>query len=70
MHVLLRHACRSANIETRILQRFDLNAEAIDWADVVFTAGGDGTYLLAATKFFNKDKPLIGLNTDSEKSVI
>ena len=58
---------RSANIETRILQRFDFNSKVIDWADAVFTAGGDGTYLLAASRFFNKDKPLIGLNTDPEK---
>ncbi|XP_076462186.1 NAD kinase 2, mitochondrial-like [Babylonia areolata] len=64
----IRKTLESANIETRIVQRFELNSEAIDWADAVFTAGGDGTYLLAASKFFNKDKPLIGLNTDPEKS--
>ncbi|KAL8600736.1 hypothetical protein ACOMHN_057324 [Nucella lapillus] len=64
----IRKVLKSEHIETRILQRFDLNAEAIDWADVVFTAGGDGTYLLAASKFLNTDKPLIGINTDPEKS--
>ena len=64
---VLLSVVRSANIETKILERFDFNSDAIDWADAVFTAGGDGTYLLAASKFLNKDKPLIGLNTDPEK---
>lgn len=35
----------------------------------MFTAGGDGTYLLAASKFIDNNKPLIGLNTDPERFV-
>ncbi|BFY99379.1 hypothetical protein BsWGS_02419 [Bradybaena similaris] len=57
-----------ANIETRVVHRFELNQSVVDWADVVFTAGGDGTYLLAANKFINTSKPLIGINTDPERS--
>ncbi|KAK7488487.1 hypothetical protein BaRGS_00020272 [Batillaria attramentaria] len=55
-------------IETKIVKRFEFTTNIIDWADAVFTAGGDGTYLLAASKFINSDKPLIGLNTDPDKS--
>ncbi|KAK7100993.1 hypothetical protein V1264_023847 [Littorina saxatilis] len=64
----IKKTLESKNIETRILQRFDFNSDVIDWADAIFTAGGDGTYLLASSKFVNKDKPLIGLNTDPDKS--
>lgn len=39
----------------------------IGWADVIFTAGGDGTFLLAADKVRGQDKPVIGLNTDPNR---
>jgi NAD+ kinase len=55
---------RKHGIEAKVVQRFDLDSELIDWADVVFTAGGDGTFLLAANKVRSHDKPVIGLNTD------
>uniref|UniRef100_A0A0B7A8W9 Uncharacterized protein n=1 Tax=Arion vulgaris TaxID=1028688 RepID=A0A0B7A8W9_9EUPU len=57
-----------ANIETRVVHRFDLNQSVVDWADVIFTAGGDGTYLLAANRCINTRKPLIGINTDPDRS--
>ncbi|PAV62473.1 hypothetical protein WR25_08591 isoform B [Diploscapter pachys] len=57
-----------AGIESRIVQRFDYTSEAIDWADAVFSAGGDGTFLMAASKIHNRDKPVIGINTDPEGS--
>ncbi|XP_059156165.1 NAD kinase 2, mitochondrial-like [Physella acuta] len=65
---IVRKELLNANIETRIVHRFDLVQSVVDWADVVFTAGGDGTYLLAANKFINTSKPLIGINTDPERS--
>lgn len=64
----IKKTLESQGMETKIVKRFDFSAQVIDWADAVFTAGGDGTYLLAASKFFNSDKPLIGLNTDPDKS--
>eukprot|EP00039_Didymoeca_costata_P030703 m.30933 g.30933 ORF g.30933 m.30933 type:complete len:380 (-) comp8259_c0_seq1:3185-4324(-) len=36
-------------------------------ADAIFSAGGDGTFIDAAALAFGK-KPVIGINTDSEKS--
>ena len=49
------------------MERFHLDRKVIDWADVIFTAGGDGTYLLAANKMVNNNKPLIGINSDPER---
>ncbi|GFS25491.1 NAD kinase 2, mitochondrial-like [Elysia marginata] len=65
---VIRKALLDANIETRVIGRFGLDQKIIDWADVMFTAGGDGTYLQAANKFINTTKPLIGVNTDPERS--
>lgn len=56
------------SIDYRLVQRWDYNEENIDWADVIFTAGGDGTFLLAASKIRNRNKPVIGINTDPSGS--
>ena len=45
-------------------QRPAFTSDVIEWADVIFTAGGDGTFLDAASKILTKDKPVIGINTD------
>ncbi|CAJ0581806.1 unnamed protein product, partial [Mesorhabditis spiculigera] len=55
-------------IEYRVVQRFDYDDEAVEWADAVMTAGGDGTFLLAASKIKSREKPLIGINTDPQGS--
>ena len=55
---------REHGIETRVYQRPAFNNDVIEWADVIFTAGGDGTFLDAASKILTKDKPVIGINTD------
>ena len=74
---------RNAGIENKVVQRFDYDDDAVEWADAVMTAGGnisilnllwnvflgDGTFLLAASKIKNRDKPLIGINTDPQGSV-
>ncbi|GFO10835.1 NAD kinase 2, mitochondrial-like [Plakobranchus ocellatus] len=65
---VIRKALLEANIEARVIGRFGLDQSVLDWADVMFTAGGDGTYLLAANKFVNTSKPLIGINTDPDRS--
>lgn len=48
------------------MQRFGYNESAISWADAIFSAGGDGTFLLAASRILSQDKPVIGINTDPE----
>jgi NAD+ kinase len=57
-------AYRRHGIEHRTVYRFDYNEAAVDWADAVFTAGGDGTFLLGASKIRTPDKPVVGINTD------
>ncbi|XP_055956075.1 NAD kinase 2, mitochondrial-like isoform X2 [Patella vulgata] len=58
----------SSGIKTQVVDRWQFGNKGIEWADVVFSAGGDGTFLLAASKVKNKNKPLIGLNTDPVRS--
>ncbi|KFD56596.1 hypothetical protein M514_02700 [Trichuris suis] len=67
----LKRICQelsARNIEYKVVQRWDYNPEAIDWCDAVISAGGDGTYLLAASKIREQSKPLIGINTDPTSS--
>ena len=48
--------------------RFEYNDEVVKWADVIVTTGGDGTFLMGASKILNKGKPVIGINTDPARS--
>ena len=47
-----------------MVKRYDYNLDQINWADAIVTAGGDGTFLNAATKVVGRSKPVIGVNTD------
>lgn len=60
---------KNRNIETKVVNRFGYTEELINWADMVITSGGDGTFLLAASKVKNSKKPLIGVNSDPTRSV-
>ncbi|WAR24403.1 NAKD2-like protein [Mya arenaria] len=55
-------------IETKVVKRPQYTKEVLDWADAVITAGGDGTFLDAASKILTVDMPIIGLNTDPDRS--
>ena len=48
--------------------RFDYNENNINWADVIFSVGGDGTFLLAASKIQDNTIPVIGFNSDPYRS--
>uniref|UniRef100_A0A1I7YID4 NAD kinase 2, mitochondrial n=1 Tax=Steinernema glaseri TaxID=37863 RepID=A0A1I7YID4_9BILA len=61
---LINSELNRAGIETRIVKRFNYTDDVIDWADAIFSAGGDGTFLLAASKIKTRDKAVIGINTD------
>ncbi|KAK0406039.1 hypothetical protein QR680_018332 [Steinernema hermaphroditum] len=61
---LINKELNRAGIETRVVKRFNYTDDAIDWADAIFSAGGDGTFLLAASKIKTRDKAVIGINTD------
>lgn len=51
------------------VDRFGYTEDKIEWADVIVTSGGDGTFLMAASKVTSRDKPVIGVNSDPTKSV-
>ncbi|KAM4634445.1 NAD kinase 2, mitochondrial isoform 2-T2 [Polymixia lowei] len=55
-------------IEVRVVRRGEYDEEVVRWADTIISAGGDGTMLLVASKVFSKDKPVVGVNTDPERS--
>ncbi|XP_048451227.1 NAD kinase 2, mitochondrial isoform X3 [Rhincodon typus] len=78
--LLERHTVHNANvqhvvdtlhkegIEVRLVKRRDYTEETVQWADAIISAGGDGTMLLSASKVFGQIKPVIGVNTDPERS--
>ena len=55
---------RKLGLSVRVIKRFDYNIDQIDWANAILTAGGDGTFLMAASKVEGHSKPVIGINTD------
>ncbi|CAA19455.2 NAD kinase 2, mitochondrial [Caenorhabditis elegans] len=64
----LQRELENAGIESRLVRRFGYTQEAVDWADAVFSAGGDGTFLMASSRVRTKHKPVIGINTDPQGS--
>nr|KAF6366696.1 NAD kinase 2, mitochondrial [Pipistrellus kuhlii] len=65
-HIL--DSLRKEGIEVRLVKRREYDEETVQWADAVIAAGGDGTMLLAASKVLDRLKPVIGVNTDPERS--
>lgn len=61
------HVLRSKGIEVRVVKREEYTDAAVAWADAIFTAGGDGTFLIAAAQV-RDHKPVIGFNTDPKSS--
>jgi len=59
---------QSKGIETRVVKRFEYNDEAVKWADIIVTTGGDGTFLMGSSKILNRYKPIVGINTDPTRS--
>nr|XP_046231374.1 NAD kinase 2, mitochondrial isoform X2 [Scatophagus argus] len=59
---------RREGIDVRVVKRGEYDEEVVRWADAIISAGGDGTMLLVASKVLSKDKPVVGVNTDPERS--
>lgn len=59
---------RKEGVEVRVVKRGEYDEEVVRWADAIISAGGDGTMLLVASKVLSKDKPVVGVNTDPERS--
>ncbi|XP_075219223.1 NAD kinase 2, mitochondrial [Lycorma delicatula] len=65
---LVVNAFESTGVETRTVNKLNLNFEAVDECDAVIPVGGDGTFLLAASRVRNSTKPVIGLNSHPARS--
>lgn len=59
---------RNEGIDVQLVKRREYDEETVRWADAIISAGGDGTMLLAASKVLDRLKPVIGVNTDPERS--
>ncbi|XP_061887366.1 NAD kinase 2, mitochondrial isoform X4 [Entelurus aequoreus] len=55
-------------IDVQVVKRGEYDTDVVQWADAIISAGGDGTMLLVASKVLSKDKPVVGVNTDPERS--
>lgn len=55
--------------KVEMASRLTYNEDLINWCDVVVPCGGDGTFLLAASRVRDNTKPVIGFNSAPHKSV-
>ncbi|KAJ0170217.1 hypothetical protein K1T71_014145 [Dendrolimus kikuchii] len=60
---------KEMGIKVEKASRLTYNDELINWCDVVVPCGGDGTFLLAASRVRDANKPVIGFNSAPHKSV-
>ena len=61
-------ALKECNVETTVVNRLTHTTELVDWADLILPVGGDGTFLIAASKIRNNFKPIVGFNSNPNKS--
>lgn len=52
----------------RIRDRESYSEADVEWAESVFSAGGDGNFLCAAAKVLSPNKVVVGLNSDPSSS--
>ena len=52
----------------RLRDRESYSEADVEWAESVFSAGGDGNFLWAASKVLSPNKLIVGLNTDPDSS--
>ncbi|XP_072937516.1 NAD kinase 2, mitochondrial [Epargyreus clarus] len=60
---------KEMGLKVEMASRLTYNDELINWCDVVVPCGGDGTFLLAASRVRDANKPVIGFNSAPHKSV-
>lgn len=69
LEVSVVETLEKAGLEIRLVKRIqEYTDELVNWADMVVTTGGDGTFLMGASKIFDRNKPVIGINTDPTRS--
>ncbi|XP_052742783.1 NAD kinase 2, mitochondrial [Bicyclus anynana] len=60
---------KEMGLQVEMASRLTYNDKLINWCDVVLPCGGDGTFLLAASRVRDANKPVIGFNSAPHKSV-
>ncbi|CAH0485513.1 unnamed protein product [Peronospora farinosa] len=63
----ITNSFKDRNIEVTVVSANQLTHEAVEGTDMIFSAGGDGTFLKTAS-FVNTPIPVAGLNTDPKRS--
>lgn len=63
---------REKGVEVKVVNRLTINRDSLRWTDVLVPVGGDGTFLLAASRasplFIENSIPIIGFNSDPQRS--
>ena len=63
---------RGLGVEVKIANRLTINRDLLRWTDLIVPIGGDGTFLLAATRaspfFIDNSVPIVGFNSDPVRS--
>nr|CAD7569706.1 unnamed protein product [Timema californicum] len=59
---------KNKHVDIRLVPRFKLTQDDISWADVIFSLGGDGTFLMVASSVLGNSKPVVGFNSDPTRS--
>ena len=69
LEVSVVEALERAGLEIKVVKRNqEYTDELVTWADMIVTTGGDGTFLMGASKILDSHKPVIGFNTDPTRS--
>lgn len=69
LEVSVVEALERAGLEIKMVKRNqEYTDELVTWADMIVTTGGDGTFLMGASKILDSNKPVIGFNTDPTRS--
>lgn len=65
-------AFRKQGVEVKIVNRLTINKDLLQWCDLLVPVGGDGTFLLAASRasplFIEHSVPIVGFNSDPLRS--
>lgn len=64
----LQTVLQQRGVDCEVVDNAELTGDLVSASDAVFTAGGDGIFLMAANKVVDKAKPVIGINTDPTRS--
>lgn len=63
---------RDMGVEVKTVNRLTISKEVLCWSDILIPVGGDGTFLLAASRatpfFVERSIPIVGINSDPSRS--